>query len=411
MTSMRWPIIRTLVHKEARRLAANRGALVLVALLVVAALLLSAFDRGGVPSLGGPSAVRRFWVDYWLDGAWVQHLRQNMPAELAPLVRFRSAASIPADRAGTLQYAPGEAAVQLRPDVQSRDPQRFKVWFWYAGDDPSVLTPYEDWFWRETRRFHHELAIAALPIEKQADGRRIHIPPAPNDLVKLAAEVEGQYRERFAVLASPGQPLPFPDWDVERSALRLLDIHRAVAVALVLFSLFFACVYLQSSLTCEERERGVLLAQALSPASPADILAAKALFYTTVGVGLAATLGGICHPGVLIVPFFWLALAAAAAGSLGLGMSIACLARTQREASMTALGYTLAIALLIFVCAQNRIPFLPGLLIEYHLPRMLQAALAGTVQLGHWLSLAATVGLAAGWIVLAFVLFRRRGWQ
>jgi hypothetical protein len=36
---------------------------------------------------------------------------------------------------------------------------------------------------------------------------------------------------------------------------------------------------LQSSLTCEERERGILLAQALSPASAREILAAKFLFY------------------------------------------------------------------------------------------------------------------------------------
>ena len=41
--------------------------------------------------------------------------------------------------------------------------------------------------------------------------------------------------------------------------------------------LFFVCVYLLPSLTCEERERGVLLAQALSPAAPREILAAKFL--------------------------------------------------------------------------------------------------------------------------------------
>jgi enoyl-CoA hydratase/carnithine racemase len=43
-------------------------------------------------------------------------------------------------------------------------------------------------------------------------------------------------------------------------------------------------------LTCEERERGLLLAQALSPASPGEILAAKSLLYPAVAVGLAGVL-------------------------------------------------------------------------------------------------------------------------
>ena len=38
---------------------------------------------------------------------------------------------------------------------------------------------------------------------------------------------------------------------------------------------------------CEERERGVLLAQALSPASPLEIFAAKLLFYPAAGIALA----------------------------------------------------------------------------------------------------------------------------
>jgi hypothetical protein len=199
--------------------------------------------------------------------------------------------------------------------------------------------------------------------------------------------------------------------EVERSALRALDLRRAVAAALVLFALFLSCVYLQSSLTCEERERGVLLAQALSPATAGEILAAKAVFYTATGVGLAAVLGGICQPAVLRLPFFWLTLVAAAAASLGLGMTIACLARTQRAASMGALGYTLAVSMLIFVCSQNRIPVVTWALLEYHVPRVLQAALDGAVLPRHWFSLAAVGALAAAWIGTAVALFRRRGWQ
>ena len=77
-----------------------------------------------------------------------------------------------------------------------------------------------------------------------------------------------------------------------------LKLYPAL-VNLVMFGLFFVCVYLQSSLTCEERERGVLLAQALSPASPAEILAAKFLFYPVIALALAVVAAGTYKPAVL----------------------------------------------------------------------------------------------------------------
>jgi hypothetical protein len=190
-----------------------------------------------------------------------------------------------------------------------------------------------------------------------------------------------------------------------------LDARTAMATALVLFGLFFVCVYLLPSLTCEERERGVLLAQALSPASPGEILAAKFLFYPAAGLGLAALLAAICCPQVLARPFFWLALVVAVFGSLGIGLTITSLARTQRAASMGALCYMLVVALLLFICQANRIPGLPYLALEYHCPRLLHAALSDSVHWYHWGNLAAAAVLAGLWAIAATVLFRRYGWQ
>ena len=93
-----------------------------------------------------------------------------------------------------------------------------------------------------------------------------------------------------------------------------LDLRAAIATALVLFSLCFTCVYLMPSLTCEERERGLLLAQALSPATAAEILAAKFLFYPAFGILLATLLAGIHNPVVLGRPFFWMSLATLSVG-------------------------------------------------------------------------------------------------
>src|SRR5262249_20491787 len=190
-----------------------------------------------------------------------------------------------------------------------------------------------------------------------------------------------------------------------------LDARSGLTTALVLFGLFFVCVYLLPSLTCEERERGVLLAQALSPASPGEILAAKLLFYPAAGLAAAALLAATAQPRALLHPLFWGALVTAAAGAVGVGLTIATLAKTQRAASMGALCYLLSVSLLLFVCQQAGVPFLSSLALEHHGPRLLHAVLTDSVQGAHYLNLAAAAALAVGWIAVAAVLFPRRGWQ
>jgi hypothetical protein len=358
---MRWYIIRTLLHKEVLRHAANRGGIVLVLLLVGASMLLSFFGPGEAAG-GLAPGVQLCFVDYWAPTPLVEHLRGRVPAELAGHVRFRQVHHVPTDAAGTLLYPQGTGAIQLRPGPDGSQ----TVCFWHPGD-PAALAPFEVWFWEEAYRFARE--------QEDASGA-------------------------------------LPQLQAEHAALRGgLDPRSGVATALVVFGLFFVCVYLLPSLTCEERERGVLLAQALSPAAPREILAAKFLLYPVLGLGLAAVLAGTYRPAALARPFFWLALLAAVAGAMGVGLTIASLARTQRAASMGAMCYMLAVALVLFICQQNQIPLLPYLALEYHGPRMLHAALTDSVARYHWLHLAAAGALAVGWAVLATFLFRRRGWQ
>ena len=155
----------------------------------------------------------------------------------------------------------------------------------------------------------------------------------------------------------------------------------------------------------------MLLAQALSPASPAEILAAKFLFYPTLGMGLAAVLAGIYKPAVLGTLFFWLAILALGCGFLGIGMTVATLARTQRAAFMGSMCYLMSVALVLFICQQNGIPGVPYLAIEFHGPRVVHAAITGEVAWFHWLNLVAAGGLGLAWMTVAGWLFRRRGWQ
>jgi ABC-2 family transporter len=358
---MRWPILKTLLHKEVLRHLANRGGLVLMLLLVVFALLLSLF--GGTQTAGGiATGVQRCYIDLAIGGPLVEHLQRHLPDELKDQIKFRQLQSVPTNAAGQIVYAQSTGAIQLRPN--EGDPRGFIVWLWHPGADAGALAPFEAWFWKETLAYFH----------------------------------------------AANQPVPA----IEARHTRLegaMDARSGLASSLVLFGLFFVCVYLLPSLTCEERERGVLQAQMLSPATTGEILAAKFLFYPATGMVLGAALAALYRPGVLLVPFFWLALAAAAAGSMGIGLVIASLARTQRAASMGAMCYLLSVALLLMICQQCGIPGLPYLTLEYHVPRMIHAALTGPPQLSHWGHLAGACVLATIWTSAAAYLFRRFGWQ
>ncbi len=375
---LRWHVLRTLLHKEVLRHLANRGGIALVLLLVVAALLLSFFGGEG-PGGGLVPGVKRCYVDYWKRDAWVEHLMDNTPRELDEQIWFRHVSRAPSSADGTILYAQNTGAIQLRPNPSAGDGRpRHLVWVWHPGEDGSALAPFEAWFWKETRRFAQKQTADAL-TSFGPDVRRA---------------------------------VPAADIDEKRSVLKGgLDPRSGIATSLVMFGLFFVCVYLLPSLGCEERERGVLLAQALSPARPREILAAKFLFYPVLGLLLAAVLAGTYKPSVLAQPFFWLALVVAVCGSMGIGLTIASVARTQRAASMGAMCYLLAVGLLLFICQQNNIRFLPYLALEYHGPRMIHAVLADAVLWYHWGHLAAAAALACVWAVAATYLFRRHGWQ
>src|SRR5262249_34959401 len=108
---------------------------------------------------------------------------------------------------------------------------------------------------------------------------------------------------------------------------------------------------------------------------------------------------------------FWLALLVCVLGSMGVGLTIASVARTQRAASMGAMAYLGAVSLLLFICQQNNINGLSVLALEYHCPRVVHAALTGRVRWYHWMNLGGALLLGCGWAFAAGALFRRRGWQ
>jgi hypothetical protein len=411
---MRWHILQTLLHKEALRHATNRGGLALAGLLVTASLLLAALNPAAEQDrpatlIGG---IHHCLIWYDEDDEWLAHLQAHVPASLQSNIVFTPIRP----RVGLdqhLKYETGTGGIELRSIPASDGVPHYRVYVRYPDGDRAGMAVYENWFWKESFRFFHERAASELR-SRGVDPTQT-LPPAPPD-DELWADRQA-FRELFeryagAVTGSPARDA-VPVLELRERAVigGALDLRAAIATALVMFSLCFTCVYLMPSLTCEERERGLLLAQALSPASSAEILAAKFLFYPAFGILLATLLAGIHNPAVLGRPFFWLSLGTLSVGTLGIGMTVACLAKTQRAASLGALCYMLVVALVLLMCQQHNISRLPWLALEYHAPHLLHATLTNRLVPEHWWNLAASAVLAFAWAMLAVVLFRRRGWQ
>lgn len=411
---MRWHVLRTLLHKEISRHLAERGALFLSALMVALALLIALFGKDEAQMGHFVAGLKVCYVDCWQADAWSEHLRARRPAGL--IVKFRAAANLQKDEHGHILYPQSAAGVEVRR-LPGNGPPRYRVTFWHPGQDRAVLGPFADWFWKESLRH-----FASAPVVVETAEEQTYFPAGVSviEVRPAAAADDGRPRHRFTFLAvdpdaqrplRPAMP-PLEIAEERRPIAGSADLRSLVTTGLVFFSLCFFGVYLLPSLTCEERERGVLLAQALSPATTSEILAAKLLFYPSVAMGLAALVAGLYRPAALARPFFWLVLLVSAVGYLGIGLTIASVARTQRTASLTALCYMLTMALLLFVTQLFGIPSVQYVALEYYGPRMAHAALEeGPIPWWQWGSLVPASMLAGGWVGVAAYLFRKQGWQ
>lgn len=408
---MRWYILRALLHKEVARHVANRGGIAFILLLVAAAVLLSVFAPkeaaggagGGISMVGG---VNYCFVEFDRATPLVKHLQANVPTAMKLQIRFRELAN--ADTLdGIIVYPVGTAAIQIRQPLEPGKRPAVMVRMWHPPGEPAALATFEAWFWKECRRSFSAQAREKLPgADLPAD------PDFDAEIGWQAAEAHARLQERVNAAAGDRGPI-VPDLSVTRQGLggKVLDFRATIAMGMVVFALYVSCVYLLPTFNCEERERGVLLAQALSPASPAEILVSKFLFYPALGIGLAALIAGIYKSAILSSLFFWLSLFAVGGGFLGIGMTIAAFSRTQRAAFLGGMCYLLSVSMVLLIASTNGIPYVSYVSVEYHGAKILHAALTGDVYGYHWLHLFGAASLAAVWLVAAGWLFRRRGWQ
>src|SRR5262249_29153227 len=162
------------------------------------------------------------------------------------------------------EYGAGTGAIHLRI---SRSPngrrEMLVVQVWHPKGDAQAMAPYEQWFFRETRKHFQEYAVAQLQA-KGIDTSGFVMPVFADDLWAVRESFEDLDRRVEAARGAATNLPILQEIAFERQGLggKVLDLRSAIATGMVVFALYFACVYLLPTLNCEERERGVLLAQA-----------------------------------------------------------------------------------------------------------------------------------------------------
>jgi hypothetical protein len=397
---MRARILIALLRKEARRVAAQRGTVGMILLMLVTAVLLSTLGPAalGGTDLRGP--VGRCIIDYWEPSEWTEHLRDHPPAQAGGKVQLRSMA----DHRGLISYPSRTGGIQIR----KLDSGGYKIWVWYPPEEEAAAAWCEAWFWEQTRR--HFIDKARENLEPADQG--IFAAQTADLLSSEPAAVQMHLHDHLRMKI--GRFTEVPRLSVERSAMRGVTPPKpreAIAMGLSLLAVFFVGIFLLPSITCEERERGSLLAVAISPARAREILAAKLLFYFALATVLSLAVAGISAPSALAVPLLPAALAAISAGAVGVGMTIASIAKTQRGASSGALLYLFATGVVLLTFVGSPLEPLTWLMLERHGPQLLLAALSGQVQRWHWASLIAVSAIALCWSVIASLAYRKSGWR
>lgn len=409
--SMRFYIIRALLKKELHRHVANRGGIALAVLMIVSAVLLSVFNptKADAGTAGGDlvgGIHHCYIVETNPKGGFTELLKSRIPPALKGHINLEP--RTPEAITRLLTGTPGTCCIWLNEQDEG-DRRVVAIDIWHPPGQPDAVAVYEAWIVRAMREIYQDLARQKLG---GSDKSLPALPARTDDLWAVRDSFETLDRD-MERLSGNDPNARLKKIEIRRASIgeSPLDFNALIATAMIVFALYFCCCYLLPALNCEERERGILLAQALSPASPAELLIAKFLFYPVAGIALAAILAGIYNPAVLNTLFFWLALVAMASGFLGIGMTVSTLAKTQRGAFMGSMCYLMGVSLLLFICSLNKIPFLSYLAIESHGPLILHAAVNRSVTTVHWFHLLATFGLGAVWMFVAGWIFRWRGWQ
>ncbi len=362
-------MLRVLWCKEWLRLRKQPTALLLLGLLTAVSILIAT----GGPQLtrsGVEAKLPTCWLVYDSDNAWVTYLKERIPTH--PPIKMVAAADMPR-RGNGYVYPSGDCGMEL----YTADKKHPRLVFRYPGTQPNLFFPYTQWFWGETVAFIGETPAfhqVVVPMGRSS-------PQAPGDVLK-------------------------------QTALSDLMTIEMVGSLLLYGVQFFCCAYLLISLTSQERERGTMLALALTPASTLEILLAKCLFHGSLSVTMCGIIVAILMPAALAQPLLWATLFVSSVGFLSLGIILSSLAKTQATAALLTLCYMLGVAL-VFHLSRGWAGFamIRELMFEHRGFLLVFASLKSGGSVIAWMRLGSLAVVVLGWATLATQVFRRYGWR
>jgi hypothetical protein len=367
----RWYIIRTLLYKEILRYRYNWGLLIVVmALLALSGLVALSSRFKMLPGQGGPpiETCEVYFEPTRSNVRWVEYLKANKPESLGNVV-FVSLGAQPLSKprvpAGLLTVeliGPPDAPDQPS-DSSQLPPGSWKVRYWYGAEESAGMRPYREWLTQRTQSF----TGASPRLEEET---RQGIPPAGTETLEL-----------------------FP----------------IIVAALVLFALYLLSFNLFITSTGEEREKRVLLGLLLSPASPEEVLASKAIFYSGSSLVVALAVAGMYRPVLLLRPMLWLTIIFGSIGYVAVGTVVVSLVRRQTTINTLSMLY-LIVTSVVMLLSQFLLPFafLKFLLMENYLTAQMKHLVADQKHGWLWVNQIALGIIVTGWCVAAVWIFRRQ---
>lgn len=357
---MRRRIIRTLLYKEALRYRYNWGLLVMVVALLALAGLISVSARMGLLPGQGDSTVSVCYVIY--DSRepnapkWFEYLK-NAPRPSDLRVEFYDCRSVSVTDMSKLdEHA---LFVGLLTNYETSTP--WAIHYAYRDTALKGAHKYRDWINNESRRyFHHDPYV-----------------------------VENSWMEGEE--APKANPVP------------------VVVTALTIFALYLLSFNLFITSTGEEREKRVLLGLMLTPASAAEVIVAKAVFYGTFSLALSLATVAMYRPVLLLKPLLWTTVLLGSICYVAIGTVIVSLVRRQTTINTVSMLYLIATSIVMFLAQ-----FLPVFnwlrraMIEDYLYRQVHQIVAGDQPWWTYINQAILCVLAFVWCVIAIEIFKRR---
>jgi hypothetical protein len=390
MRMVRWRILKTLLWKEALRFRYNLGLLVVIGSILALSALVSVSARmGQLP--GQQKKLEKCWIIYDEQDAdlkaWADYLVQQRTDPGFPLdvdlieavsdKRFRIPTEKPVGSRSDLQL-PYQA---LTIELTKLPPQvglRYRAHYWYPEKREADIFWYHRWCDTHSRWW----------LQKQLF-----------------------LSQHFHGLSSDYDPAALG------RQFNVVDNLSKIVTALVIFAFYLLSFNIYITSTAEEREKRALLAVMLTPARPLEVILAKVLFYAMLSVFVSMSVVAMYKPYLLLNGLLWLSIFVGSVAYVAIGTVVLCLVRRQttiNTVSMMYLVLTTVIMLLgVFLPVFTLLRFV---MVENYLFRQLEQLIGEqtySVFTEKWqqtlLDQSAMAGIALLWVLLAVMIFRRRG--